>query len=73
MIHDYRVHDHPAYETQIRLRTLENEVKDYKFMSHLMYDTIKKMVENILDEDTASALQLGAAIMNDYEETVNGQ
>lgn len=43
-------------------------------MSHLMYDTIKKIVGCILDDDTPAALQLGAAIMNDYEEvTTNDQ
>lgn len=35
-----------------------------------MYDTITKIVGCILDDDIPSALQLGAAILNDYEEVV---
>lgn len=46
---------------------------DWRFMAHLMYDTIKMILDNIVDDDIPSALVLGAAILNDYEEVCNGQ
>lgn len=52
---------------------METTEPDWKWLSHLMYDTITKIVGCILDNDTPAALQLGAAIMNDYEEVVTNE
>lgn len=42
--------------------------KDWQFMAHMMYDTIKLIVDNLLVGDVREALILSSAIMNDYEE-----
>jgi hypothetical protein len=46
--------------------------EDWQFLAKLMYNAINSIVENILDEDISSALKMASAILNDYEEVVNG-